>query len=383
MSAVIPPQRFTLPRPTAVPALVALTVVVVGALAAWIGVRIGHVATPTHSGPPPAHVVSVGAARLAVPGDWRPVPLRKTGIAGLDARSAVAFETVPGMSVWAVAAFSPTIEPSLIPPELGGQLRGAPTPAGTRLAGWPTWTYRDVTVGRAGPQADVTVLPTTEGVLAVACTTPAESVVGASCASDVEAVAVRGATPLVPSGSLALELRLPSVLDALNRARLEHRASLSAARTHTAQALAAARLAAAHRVAARAVGGMAGPAGAPLLHDLSETASAYEGLRRAAHAASPAAFAAARGAVRAAETELAAGVRDVPRPTAVRVPRSGGPAPASPAATEPASGGVPPLAFVLLMLLAGAAGVATGVSDPVRLWRGAVRRGMRSSPAEW
>jgi hypothetical protein len=366
-SIVIPARQRALARRRAVVLLPA--VIVAGVLAALVGVWAGRVAAPANPEPSPARVVSVGPARLVVPADWQSARLRSPGIAGLDAEHAVAFER-PGLSLRAVAMFAPTVEPSLIPRELRSAFPGhPPAPRAARVGGWPAWTYH-LTAGSSGPHADATVLATTAGVLAIVCTTLVPSAADPGCAADVESVSVRGAVALVPSRSLALELRLPTVLDGLNRARSRHRAALSRADTAESQALAARRLGADHRAAARVVDAAAGPAGMPLIRDLTGAAEAYDALGRAAAESSPAGFEAARAAVRQADAELARGVADVPPPITAQPTRTGstvvrqnhnGP-----------SGSVPAVLFVLIMLLAAAAGVATGGSEVApRLWRSA------------
>ena len=193
-------------------------------LAVLAGVWLGRVAAPAQPQPPSPRMVSVGPARVLVPGDWDAASLRRTGVAGLDGERAVAFETTPGLSEWAVMLFARTAEPSLIPAALRAEIPGpVPAPARTRLAGSPAWIYRGLATGRSRLRADVTVLPTTAGVLALVCTSRLGLSGESLCAGAVEAITVPGASPLVPSRSLALQRALPAVLDDLNRDRLEDR----------------------------------------------------------------------------------------------------------------------------------------------------------------
>jgi hypothetical protein len=336
-------------------------IVVPATLAVLAGIWLGRSAAPAGPQPPSPHPVRVGPAHVVVPGGWSAASLRSAGVADLAAGSAVAFETTPGMSEWAVMLFSPTVEPSLIPAELRREMHGpVPEPALTRLAGLPAWSFLGLATGRSGMRADVTVLPTTGGVLAVVCTNRVAATDGTPCPDDIESLTVQGERPLVPSRSLALQQALPAVLDDLNRERLEHRARLSSARTPEAQALAAGRLGAKHRAAARAIDAAAGPAGAPLVRDLEAVASTYDALKEQAQAESAAGFATARAAVEDAETVLAADVRGGSRPEVASVrATTAAAAPAPP--SDPASG-VTPLVFAVLVLLATAAGVATGSS---------------------
>jgi hypothetical protein len=212
----------------------------------------------------------------------------------------------------------------------------------------------------------VTVLATTAGVLAVACTSVAGQEAASDCGSEVSSVTVPGARALVPSPSLALELHLPAVVDQLNRRRSKHRARLNGARTHESQALAARLLGVDHRAAARSLRSLGGPAAAPLIRDLTNVADAYGALARAADDASPGAFASAATGIRHAEAVLAGGVAAVSRPqtaeltarVTTRQDRDGS-----------APSGVPTILFALLTALATTAGVATGNSGAMSgLW---------------
>ena len=211
-AGVTPTRRHVLASPTALVALGA--VIVVGALAAIAGVRVARIAAPAEPEHLPVRVVSVGPARLVVPADWQPASLTSGGIGGLDAAHAVALNPAPGLNAGrhvrsrrgAVASSRQTCgrrSPGLCrcPNARGsaGRRRGATA----------------ISPSRSGRRADVTVLATTSGVLAVACTTPAGSTADPRCASGVESVTVPGAATLAPSQSLALELRLPTVLDRL------------------------------------------------------------------------------------------------------------------------------------------------------------------------
>ena len=356
-AGVTPTRRHVLASPTA---LVAVTVA--GALAALAGVWVARTAVPAEREHVPARVVSVGPARLVVPADWQPASLTSGGISGLDAARAVALNPAPGLSTRMVATFAPGAEPSLIPADLRSAFSGPPpAPERTRLGRWPAWRYRDLPMSRSDRRADVTVLATTDGVLAVACTTPAGSTADPLCTSGVESVTVPGAATLVPSRSLALELRLPTVLDRLNGARSTDRTTLRGARTGASQALAARRLAADHRAAAHSLRGVDGPAAAPLTRALSTVAAAYDTLSRAAQEASPAEFASAVTGIQRAEAVLASDVADVARPGMAPIARARSAAPAQ-GQDSPASGGVSAIVSVLLIALAVAAGAATGSS---------------------
>ncbi len=347
---------------------------VAAALAALAGSRAADVVKPAEPAAPAGRMVSVGPARLVVPADWRAVSPSKADLALLDGRRAAVFQSASRPWMRVLAAFDPTVRPSLVPDALhSAVLAGVPAPTLTRVGGWPAWTY-PAEFGRAvGRGGSVTGLATTAGVLGVACTTVTGLEADPDCASDIDSVTVSGAAALIPSESLALAVHLPTALDELNRARSQDRARLRSARTNEAQALAAKRLAEDHRAAARSLRRRGGAAAAPLVGDLTTVSDGYRELARAADGASRVRFASAAAGLRRAEAVLAGGVAAVPRPattevvTRVSTPRQDGDA--------SGPGGVPPILFVFLTLLAVAAGAATGNSEtPSRLSRVVGRR---------
>jgi hypothetical protein len=294
---------------------VVLAFAAAGALAAMAGSMVADAIRPARPASPSVRIVSVGPARLVVPADWRTVSPLSAGVARLDAERAAVFqpESLPWTRV--VAAFDPTVEPSLIPYELQSVV---PTAGGaprlTRVRGWPTWIYDAGRVRAGGRAGSVMALATTAGVLGVACTTVARLEAYWDCASEIESVSIPGARALVPSRALALEVHLPTVLDQLNRARSRHRARLKDARTNESQAVAARRLGADHRAAGRSLRRLGGPAAEPLMQNLTDVADAYRALARAADDASPGEFASAATRIRHAEAVLAGGVAAVSRP---------------------------------------------------------------------
>ncbi len=254
--------------------------------------------------------VRVGPVTVTVPAGWR--------LAGPRDASTLTFAI--GRDNRATLTLTPPAARSLLPAALpaGGPRRAA------RLAGRPAWRY-----GR------VTVLPTSAGVLALACDTCAAGVTGLS-----------GAAALAPSPDVAFQLRLPAILGRLDRERVTSRAALQRARTHPAQAAGARTLASAHQRAADALRPLAGPAQRPLVSALLELAAAYDRLARADSAPG---YAAARRTVAAAERRAAPLLARAARGYPLRV--ASGPPPA-PGHDGPS---------VLLLALALAALVAGGV----------------------
>ena len=349
---------------------VMLAAVAALALAALAGTWAGTVATPPEPAPPapppPERIVQAGPAQLLAPGAWRSIPVERSGVAGFESGDAVAFTVRSRPSVRIIAEFGPAADGSLLPPGLRALAPEIASPmAGTRLGGQRAALYSDVALGES-TRADITLMATTEGVLAIACTAGGTAATtGYDCASKVRAAAVPGASTLVPASSLPLSLALPPVVDRLDRDRRTHRAALARAAFGEPQARAAGRLAAAHASAAATLRPVAGETGQPLLAGLTRTRYAYAKLERAAANRWRSRFAAFREPVRRAETALVAAIAAIPVAESAGPPAHIEPAPApAPAATTviPTPGGISPLLFAILALIAAIAGVVLGTA---------------------
>jgi hypothetical protein len=304
------------------------------ALAVVAGVALGRIVGPRGGTTPAAtRDVDVGAARLVVPGDWRTARLRSAGIPGLDPATTAVLSPYSGAPARAIVMMAPIDDPSLLPHALRAAAAGVvPQHGTTRLAGRPAWLYSDLLSAPGDRTMDITVMPTSAGVLAVACVAPITwSSAGGDCASMVQAVGVRGAGTLAPSADLALRVRLQRALTTLDAVRVRARAGLGRAATPAAQASWARELASANGAAAASLRPVAGAAGKPLLRRLSDTAHAYSRLALAATAGARNAFSSARHAVDRAEARLSQSVASLtaPRP----VPASPKRAARAPAAT--------------------------------------------------
>ena len=347
---------------------VAIGTAVAGLTAGW--------ASRAFSGPSRAaasRVVQAGAARLVVPASWRPARA-DTALGGVDPKQLVVLSTSPGVPISAVVTFGPADERSLIPRALRALVPHALSqPRATSLAGRPAWAYRAADTPGRRLVMDVTVLPTTAGMLAVACAWPVDFTGAApDCASSVKSVSVHGAATLTPSSSVAFAAALPAQVARLDDARATGRALLSRARTPGAQAAAAHRLARQHRAVADELRTAFGTAARPLIGGLKRSGRAYTALGTAAADGAPARFRAARQQVRVAETELEAGIHRALKAGARQTPASAATSPAAPA-IEPARPPVTKLLFIMLALLASAAAgfvasgpVAAAITKP---WR--------------
>ena len=276
-------------RPAVIVAVAAVLAVLAGLGAAAL------VAPDAPTTRPTTRIVHAGPALLTVPAVWQ----RSAPVEGLAPERTAVLSPAPGTAGSALITFGPTDPRSLLPRELRAILHDPPpAPVAATLGGRPAVVYHDLRTGER--LLDVTVLPTSAGVLAVGCSAPAE------CAGAVTAVSVPGATALIPSPAVPLAAALPTAIARLDRETIAGRNDLGAARTPAAQAGAASRLAARQRAAADALRSGFGPAAQSVGAALDEGGRAYDALGAAARAGSPAAFAAARAKVRAAETHLTA-----------------------------------------------------------------------------
>jgi len=281
----------------------------IGAFAAVVvlGVVAGHVATADDQ--PSTHTITLGAASLTLSGGWHAV----------DATT-----LADGRRHMRIAVGAPA-DASLVPPALRTAARDVP-PKPARLGGYRAWSY-----------GTLTVLPTTRGVLGVACAP-------APCATAIRSVSIPGATILTPTRDLALRLRAPAPLAALDAARTTARTTLQHTPTATEPLT---RIAAAHHtalealrplVAASSPRGSLGAGGA-LVAALAGGERAYD---RLAGARSTPGFATARGEVVAADRAVDAAVG--------RLARAGTPATQAPTPADAGRGGGASLLTLLLVL---------------------------------
>jgi hypothetical protein len=294
-------------RPRLPASFVAGTVVfaVVAGLAGWLG---RSATAPAPVAPPVApRAVSFGPVGLSVPGTWTPVRAKVPGMPDLRTDAAV-FAPVPGLSARAVLTLAPFDDATLVPAPLRS-LIGSARPARATLAGMPAWTYRPQAVA-SGRMAQVTVAPTTAGSVAAVCIARADAWSGAAdCTADLGGAKLRGATPLVPTATLAFHRRLVPVSDRLGDRRAELRRKLHAASTRHGQARFAARLGRAHTRAATALAPRA-VSGAPrqVVRTLRGSARSYRRLSVAARRGWPVRYRRARAAVRRYDRALARAV---------------------------------------------------------------------------
>jgi len=294
-----PLTRFVL-----VPAL-ALLCTVLAALAGWGAAR----ALRSHSQDVGAsRTITIGLARLKVPASWTAIKAAGAGIPGLDSPSTRAFRIDDGLGRHAFVTLAAPADRRLIPASLRPELRspfGAPIP--TFLAGYPAWAYSGISTAHPDVVVQLTVLPTTAGVLAVAC--PSRSAVAApsGCEQDVDQLFVGDAHVLRPTPETAFQLAMPAVLTRLQDDRAAIAPRLAAARDGGAQAQALQAVGKAYAAAARRLDPLAPRRGwaATLLAALHSAARAYGAAGTAAGIGALGDYSVARAAVMAAESKVA------------------------------------------------------------------------------
>lgn len=283
-----------------------LAMVVVVALAAWCGWTLGAAMRGDRPSPTGSQIVAVGQVRVQVSDTWSrdSAGLNLPALVGPDSR---AFAPFPGLAARVLFTLTPATRPSLLPVGLEENLQSAPGPPGNAtVANRRAWVYRSLATGVRDRRVDFYALPTTAGVLGIACVAPAASFgVVADCAELVEGVAVPGGRILAPTRKLVFLRNLPGVLARLDRSRTHGRRALRAAMRRRGQAAAAGSLSDAHRRALSTLAPIAaGPAPVAITRALRATALGYGNLKAAAFGGWPRRYARALSEVTRAERRL-------------------------------------------------------------------------------
>jgi len=258
----------------------------------------------------PGRAPALGPLRIAPPTEWRRLPASAAGIKGIDKLPTQVFDRASGLSSRAVLTFAPldaTATASLLPKPLqDAAARPLGRPRAVRLDGRRAWLYFAVPVRRTSETMEITVLPTTAGVLAIACVAPTLAFsAAAGCASALD-LTLQRARALRPTDDLGFRVRLGAIAGRLDRERVERRAALSRVRTRRAQGRAAHRLAVGHERAARSLAPfVAGDTTAEVVASLRDASRGYDDLERSAAADDRAAFSRASRAIDAADDRLA------------------------------------------------------------------------------
>jgi Protein kinase domain len=247
---------------------------------------------------------------------WKPEKItpRLGGLRFADPVALVATESGPTTRL--VAGTVPAAEGALLlPPTFLARLRARPRPEAVRLGELSAFRYRGLRHDQLTGALTLYVVPTTRGVVTIACLRPEGE--SASALGRCEAVAatasLRGGRALALGPNVTYVAALRPALRRLNAARLRARSALRVAKTQARQARAASTLAAAARAAAARLRNVQpGPrergAHRSVVQALEDAATGYRALARAVRAGNRRAYAKAMTAVKRAEVALRRGL---------------------------------------------------------------------------
>jgi hypothetical protein len=223
-----------------------------------------------------------------------------------DLRPTIAWAPYDGLAVTVSALLVPADHAGAALASVAAAIRtDLPAPEDEVVSGLHLRAYRHMSL--AGRVLDLHTLPTTRGLLVLACTAPPDGTQPlGGCLTGVEGLGVAGARPLAPTVDLAVRARAAGVVAALGVRETAGRAALHAARRAGRQAAAASRLAGAHAAAAAPLEpfAKASPQAAALIRALHGTAAAYRSLAQAARRHSRRGWTRAAAGVEAAERVL-------------------------------------------------------------------------------
>jgi hypothetical protein len=211
-------------------------------LAAGAGAMFGSVLAPDGAAPraAPARIgLTSGVATLPLPADWQPLG-RRSSIPGLEEATAVrAVHSEIALDIRAPEDES--LLPAGVDDAVGGEL---PEPHARRLDSRTAWRY-DLPPARLGARVVALALPTTGGIVTIACAARPDAVIRAraECDQAARSMQLDGASALAPTPETAAAIALPDTAARLNRRRTVERRRLAATRSPQRRRAAARRLA--------------------------------------------------------------------------------------------------------------------------------------------
>ena len=279
------------------------------ALAVAAGVGVGVVVAPDGRDapppPPPAEPrigLASGVAKLPLPVDWRPLG-RRSSLPGFGQATAVR----AGGAEAALDIRAPE-NPLLLPASVVDAAGPPPAlPVVRGDDGRTAWRYV-LPGGAPGTQVVAFALPTTGGVVTIACAAAPRRLRAASdtCERAVATIRLKGAQALPPASETAAAIAAPAVVARLNRVRRAERRHLAATTSPRARRRAAGRVAAAYAAAARDLRPLAGGGARRLPTALDDLARAHRRLGEASRRRRPAAARRAGARIQAGERRLEA-----------------------------------------------------------------------------
>jgi len=279
------------------------------------GWTLGTVLLDEPSAPAPSdRLVTAGPVRLKVSSAWQRADRAPT-VPGLG--TAPAFTPYAGLTTTVSVALVPADHRTLVPATLVKAAgAGLPRAGPARIAGLDAWAYRGVPIGRS--VVDLYAIPTTRGVLTLACT-GRSGADGAStwCLNGLERLAVDQGRPLPLDSGVAYRMHAPSELRRFDAVRVRERRALSRAKGPVSQRRAADALERSYAATAMRLEPIASPddPSGRVVSALREASRSYAGLAGAAAQGSRERWTRARAAVDRAEDVLAARLEAASQPS--------------------------------------------------------------------
>ena len=286
------------------------------AVAMLAGVMLAVGERPARPAEPAPHALhlSAGVLRIAYPSTWQP-ERNPAGAAALSLGEPAALVPLPGVEAQPdsrlLAGLVTETGPALLHPELERRLGDDLKRETVRLGTHEAYRYRDVALGGQGIHSTVYAVPTSAGVVTLACFSPRfVDTLDGQCEAMATTLSLTGARSL-PLGPNAEYGRLVSrIVAEADTARRQGRIRLRLAKRAPGQGRRAADLASVFRRAAERLASSGPEPGAAVIHrelvaSLREVRNAYESLARAAASGNRGGYDAARRVVSAREAGLA------------------------------------------------------------------------------
>jgi hypothetical protein len=247
------------------------------------------------------------AFALRLPPGWSVEP-RPPALPGMRSAALIGLAN-QDRSVRVVASRLPATSRTLLPAEFVRGMHGTASPPDTvRIgAGLPAWHYTGLTHPAVNGLLDVYLVPTTRGVVTVACLADAASSLLADCWHAVSGLTLRGSQAVAPGPEAAFRAAVLPTIEQVESTRETAQRTLDRVATAGEQADAVAPLAPAFRDAAAKLAVLTArelPASLALPRALRQTAASWAALERRLRLPDLAGFAGARTRLDAREMRL-------------------------------------------------------------------------------
>lgn len=299
------PPRARRRRPRA-----AILLLLAAALNAGAGIALGIALTPDDDAPQaPAPAagkpttLAAGDLRFTLPQGWRPLATAPA-VPGFGAGTLAARGPRTDVAVTVLPPEGPSLLPLALVDDAGGIV---PHPDTVRVAGRQALRY----AGLANGDMDVYAMPTTSGVVSIACIAKTSTALLHGCDAALDGVDPGRAAPIPADDRAAFAIGLPAVVAGLNRARANGRSALARRRTARGRARVSNRLAGAYRDAGRRLAPFAGENAdtTAIVGLLARLGAEHRALAVASFRRLPGAARRAGARIRASETRLAGALR--------------------------------------------------------------------------